>query len=101
MEKSERSYLRGSVLLSGNKDGSSPEEFVIRSVIGEGGSAVCYEAERIRQNGTVETGKLKEFYPAETDGCFPLERKSDGRLVPRAASAQAFGGNARRVSRRV
>ena len=44
MEESGRKYLTGSILLSRNEDGSAPEEYHIKSVIGEGGSTVCYEA---------------------------------------------------------
>ena len=62
MEKSERKYLTGTIMLSRNEDGSSPEEYFIKSVIGEGGSTVCYEAIRTLKDGIVETGKLKEFY---------------------------------------
>ena len=48
-------------MLSRNEDGSSPEEYFIKSVIGEGGSTVCYEATRTLKDGIVETGKLKEL----------------------------------------
>ena len=37
MAETGRKYLTGSVLLSRNKDGSAPEEYFIKSVIGEGG----------------------------------------------------------------
>ena len=66
MEESGRKYLTGSILLSRNEDGSAPEEYHIKSVIGEGGSTVCYEAARTRKDGIVETGKLKEFYPVDS-----------------------------------
>ena len=56
MEKSGREYLTGSIMLSRSKDGSSPEEYFIKSVIGEGGSTVSYEATRILKDGIVETG---------------------------------------------
>ena len=64
MDDSVRNYLTGSIMLSRNEDGSSPEEYCIKSVIGEGGSTVCYEATRKLSDGVIETGKLKEFYSA-------------------------------------
>ncbi|MCD7957180.1 MAG: protein kinase [Lachnospiraceae bacterium] len=90
-----RNFLTGWITLSRNEDGSSPERYFIRSVIGEGGSTVCYEAARVLKDGTVETGKLKEFYPAESvDGdviCgYLLERLPDGQLVASAGDIRQF-----------
>ena len=44
MKTTERTYLKGSVWLYRDENGSFAEEYRIRSVIGEGGSSVCYEA---------------------------------------------------------
>ena len=95
MEVSERNYLTGTILLSQKEDGSAPQAYSVRSVIGEGGSTVCYEATRTLEDGTVETGKLKEFYPldpaaGEQTRYYPLERRSDGQLVPCAGAARGF-----------
>lgn len=95
MAETGRKYLTGSVLLSRNKDGSAPEEYFIKSVIGEGGSAVCYEATRTLKDGTVETGKLKEFYPVDSvvgnqEWYYSLERLPDGQLVPGAGTVRKF-----------
>ena len=86
MEGSRRNYLNGSIMLSRNADGSSPEEYFIKSVIGEGGSTVCYEAIRILKDGIIETGKLKEFYPIDSiignkGWYYSLERLPNGQLV--------------------
>ncbi|MCD7864806.1 MAG: hypothetical protein LUG54_02055, partial [Clostridiales bacterium] len=82
------------VLLSSAADGSMREEFEIRYVIGEGGTAVCYEARRIR-DGYSETGKLKEFYPLEMmDGgqekMPPLRREQDGQLTANEVASERF-----------
>lgn len=95
MEKSGRKYLTGSIMLSRNEDGSSPEEYFIKSVIGEGGSTVCYEATRTLKDGIVETGKLKEFYPIDSvvgnqAWYYSLERLSNGQLVPGAGTVRKF-----------
>lgn len=95
MEESGRKYLTGSILLSRNEDGSSPEEYVIKSVIGEGGSTVCYEATRTLKDGIVETGKLKEFYPVDSVSgnqawYYSLERLPNGQLVPGAGTVRKF-----------
>lgn len=96
MEESGRKYLTGSILLSRNEDGSAPEEYHIKSVIGEGGSTVCYEAARTRKDGIVETGKLKEFYPVDSvvgnqAWYYSLERLANGQLVPGAGTVRKFG----------
>ena len=96
MEESGRKYLTGSILLSRNEDGSAPEEYHIKSVIGEGGSTVCYEAARTRKDGIVETGKLKEFYPVDSvvgnqAWYYSLERLANGQLVPGVGTVRKFG----------
>ena len=90
-----RNYLTGSIMLSRNEDGSAPEEYFIKSVIGEGGSSVCYEAVRILKDSTVETGKLKEFYPVDSvvgnkAWYYSLERLPNGQLVPGAGTIRKF-----------
>ena len=90
-----RIYLKpgSEIALSLHDDGRDPEIYTIHSVIGEGGSTVCYEATR-RRNGCVETGKLKEFYPIDAAGgadpwC-SLERLESGQLVPCRGTARRF-----------
>ena len=95
MEESGRNYLTGTIMLSRNEDGSSPEEYFIKSVIGEGGSTVCYEATRTLKDGVVETGKLKEFYPVDSvvgnrAWYYSLERLPNGQLVPGAGTIRKF-----------
>ena len=95
MEESGREYLTGSIMLSRNEDGSSPEEYFIKSVIGEGGSTVCYEATRTLKDGIVETGKLKEFYPVDSvvgnqAWYYSLERLPNGQLVPGVGTVRKF-----------
>lgn len=95
MKESGRKYLTGSIMLSRHEDGSLPEEYIIKSVIGEGGSAVCYEATRILKDGIIETGKLKEFYPVDSvignkAWYYSLERLSNGQLVPNAGTIRKF-----------
>ncbi len=95
MEKTGREYLTGRIELSRNEDGSFPEEYFVRSVIGEGGSSVCYEAVRMLKDGTSETGKLKEFYPIDAvcgnrAWYYSLERLPSGQLVTGSGSAIKF-----------
>lgn len=95
MEGSGRDYLTGSIKLSRSKDGNSPDEYFIESVIGEGGSTVCYEAKRKLTDGTVETGKLKEFYPIDSvignkPWYYSLERLPTGQLVPKSGTIRKF-----------
>lgn len=95
MEQSRRNYLTGNIMLSRNKDGSSPEKYFIKSVIGKGGSTVCYEATRTLKDGVVETGKLKEFYPVDSvignkAWYYSLERLPNGQLVPGAGTIRKF-----------
>ena len=94
MEQSERIYLTGSILLSDREDGGSPREYTVGSVIGTGGSSVCYEARTV-QNGAVKTGKLKEFYPVDSlSGSqawyYSLGRLPNGQLVPEAGTIRKF-----------
>lgn len=95
MDDSVRNYLTGSIMLSRNEDGSSPEEYCIKSVIGKGGSTVCYEATRKLSDGVIETGKLKEFYPMDSvvgnrAWYYSLERLPNGQLVPCAGTIRKF-----------
>lgn len=95
MDGEGRNYLTGSIMLSRNEDGSSPEEYCVKSVIGEGGSTVCYEAARILKDGSEETGKLKEFYPVDSAAgeqtwYYSLERLPNGQLVPCAGTIRKF-----------
>lgn len=95
MKKAGRNYLTGSIMLSRNEDGSLPEEYFIKSVIGEGSSAVCYEAMRRMKNGIVETGKLKEFYPMDAvsdnqSWYYSLKRLQNGQLVPVSGTVYKF-----------
>ena len=54
MTETGRNYLSGSLFLSGVRDGNAAEKYTIRSVIGEGGSSVCYEAIRTKdKNGII------------------------------------------------
>lgn len=94
MTETGRNYLSGSLFLSGVRDGNAAEKYTIRSVIGEGGSSVCYEAIRTKDNVT-ETGKLKEFYPVDAvigkkEWYYSLERLSNGQLVPCAGTIRKF-----------
>lgn len=95
MGESGRKYLTGSIMLSRNEDGSSPEEYYVKSVIGEGGSTVCYEATRTLKDGIVETGKLKEFYPVDSvvgnqAWYYSLVRLPNGQLVPGVGTVRKF-----------
>lgn len=94
MSKTGRDYLVGQIKLSRNTDGTNPEEYYIKSVIGEGGSCVCYDAVRKLNNGMIETGKLKEFYPIDyaignEHKYYSLERV-DGQLYPNAGTVRKF-----------
>lgn len=93
---SERSYLKEGqeIELSIRKDGSVRETFVIQRVLGEGGSAICYEAKKIA-DGEVQTGKLKEFYPYDAvegnhSWYYSLKRLEDGQLVPGGGTSGKF-----------
>lgn len=90
-----RKYLTGSIMLSRNEDGSLPEKYIIKSVIGEGGSTVCYEAVRLLNDGSEETGKLKEFYPVDAVAgnrawYYSLERLPNGQLIPGIGTVRKF-----------
>ena len=91
MKEPRRSYLTGTIRLSENPDGTAPEQYTIKSVIGEGGSSVCYEAVRTRRGGRQETGKLKEFYPFDGVGQ-ALHRLPSGLLVPGPGVLSRFEG---------
>ena len=94
MDQSSRSILTGSIYLQ-RITGGTPEEYRITSMIGEGGSTVCYEATRINPNGEPETGRLKEFYPQEYDNdgqsrFYSMIRLKNGRLVPGSGTVRSF-----------
>lgn len=94
MKNTGRVYLEPGqpILLSSTADGSGLEEFEIQSVIGEGGTAVCYEARRFRE-GYSETGKLKEFYPLEMlRADHALTRQGDGQLIAAESVGAHFSG---------
>ena len=66
------------------------EYFKINSVIGAGGSCVCYDATAI---GEGKTGRLKEFYPTECakyKSAYTLERNEKNQLVASKETASAF-----------
>ncbi len=90
-----RNYLTGSIYLSRSEDKSSSEVYYIKAIVGEGGSAVCYEAERKLENGIVETGKLKEFYPMDSvtknqSWYYSLKRLSNNQLVAQEGKTEKF-----------
>ena len=62
MKTTERTYLKGSVWLYRDENGSFAEEYRIRSVIGEGGSSVCYEAARRLSDGGGGNGEIKGVF---------------------------------------
>lgn len=91
MGEDHRIYLTGSILLSRSPDGRSPDKYTVHSVVGTGSSSICYEATRVRPDGTIEAGKLKEFYPCETEGNFyALERLPNGQLIPGCGTVRKF-----------
>lgn len=91
MGEDHRIYLTGSILLSRSPDGRSPDKYTVHSVVGTGSSSICYEATRVRPDGTIETGKLKEFYPCEIEGNFyALERLPNGQLIPGCGTVRKF-----------
>jgi|GEM_PF-779137 len=94
MEGSERIYLKKGqrIELAQYQDGRNREVYRILSVVGEGGSAVCYEAVRELDG---QTGKLKEFYPVDAvNGAqkwyYSLDRLSNGQLVPNGGTVRKF-----------
>ena len=94
MEESKRVYLeRGqSIHLALDTEGNGSQEFIIQSVIGEGSSAVCYDAIRVRDG---QPGKLKEFYPIDAvsgarEWFYSLERRADGNLIPKGGTIRKF-----------
>lgn len=89
-----RAYLKigERILLSRNKAGNDQEVYQITGRVGEGGSAICYEAVRNR-NGHLETGLLKEFYPAddiENNIVYSIFRLKNGQIVPGAGTLDRF-----------
>ena len=96
MAENKRQYLAdgSTLLLSRKRDGSAPEQYTILKCIGAGGSTVCYDARRTLPDGTVKTGKLKEFYPcdsADENGYYTLERMPNGQLIPGCGTVRKFG----------
>lgn len=96
MEHFGREFLKSgqTIRLSHRRDGAAPDLYHVQSVIGQGGSTVCYEARRER-DGHVETGKLKEFYPVDAGQggqryFYSLERMADGQLVPGVGTMRRF-----------
>lgn len=80
------------ITLSWLPDGGQPETFFIRAVIGEGGSCVCYDAIRTRDN---LSGKLKEFYPCDEDSevskrWYSMTRLPNGQLTPGGGTIRNF-----------
>ena len=66
---------------SGIKNGKA-EKFIVKGVIGEGGSCVCYDAV---EDVEKKSGNLKEFYPLNPDSSdysFGLKRTAENHLVP-------------------
>lgn len=71
-------------------DAQSGEYFKINSVIGEGGSCICYDATLI---GEKKTGRLKEFYPLESlkkDSPFLLERNERNQIIAALHTQESF-----------
>lgn len=94
MSDSQREVLKEgqSIKLSVRPDGSTPDNYLILSKIGEGASSVCYEAVRERDG---QHGMLKEFYPLDntlrTDPrYYSLERLDNGQLVPKGGAIRRF-----------
>ena len=71
-------------------DGRGGEKFLIRELIGAGGTSLVYDAVLFRTDGSRVTGVLKEFYPQVTGGTsytfsmllhyMNVRRKSNGTL---------------------
>lgn len=64
---------------SGIKNGKA-EKFIVKVVIGEGGSCVCYDAV---EDVEKKSGNLKEFYPLNPDSSdysFGLKRTAENQL---------------------
>ena len=77
-------------LKDSEKRAKSSTEFSILSVVGKGGSSVCYEA-YCESNGT--TGRLKEFYPIiplSEKETFLLHRNNDNLLVAPSTVKDSF-----------
>lgn len=83
---SARQELQGSIRLWLEKDRDNEtderaEKFVIRQTIGEGSSAICYDAIRYTAEGGEEIGKLKEYYPLGEVRRLGLRRGADNQLT--------------------
>lgn len=94
MEESKRVFLEKgqSIHLAIDTNGNGAQEFIVQSVIGEGGSSVCYDAIRVRDG---LPGKLKEFYPIDAvagsrEWYYSLERCADGQLIPKGGTIRKF-----------
>jgi serine/threonine protein kinase len=71
-----RKYLKKNILLCGESDGERfKRTFIIEKKIGEGSSAVSYEA----YHGNSGRGVLKEFYP-DTEEAYSIDRDAKGQL---------------------
>ena len=91
MGEDHRVPLTGSIRLCQSWDGGAPEEYQIKSVIGTDRASICYEAARVRPDGTLEAGKLREFYPCDEEGnTFALERMPNGQLLPHHSKTKEF-----------
>ncbi|MCD8021740.1 MAG: hypothetical protein LUF30_01695, partial [Lachnospiraceae bacterium] len=93
---SQREYLQTgqTIRLSPGKDGKNGKTWQILSVLGEGASAVCYEAVCADDEGEM-LGVLKEFYPVSTRSgdrvwSNSMKRQASGQLVPLGASIRIF-----------
>jgi len=85
LKKNIKSDIKRDILKTNNKiellnmASGGTEVFTIKTVIGQGGSSVCYRASRGRVNGL-----LKEFYPRDfNDNYNFLERNKKNQLVAR------------------
>lgn len=94
MSEQARNYLKPgqTIELTDDLKNGAVRRYTIRSVIGEGGSAVCYEA--VREIDGM-TGMLKEFYPADIvlgnqQWFYALERLENGQLVPERGTIGRF-----------
>lgn len=91
MGEDHRVPLTDSIRLCQSWDGGAPEEYQIKSVVGTDRVSICYEAARVRPDGTLEAGKLREFYPCDEEGdSFALERMPNGQLLPHHSKTKEF-----------
>lgn len=95
MEEEDKRVALGAgqaITLSLEPDGSAPQQYLIQSVAGKGGSVICYNAVRLRDGAT---GKLKEFYPCDAGAdCgrwfYSLARCQNGQLIPKGGTIRRF-----------